>query len=95
MNLSRKMILAAAVACALAPDVQAETAVTVYSSARPGTLDPRVFASGGGGIAIPGYEEQVGQPTPRHAHPHSHGHDHPHNGGVAVHEHTGGGEHIG
>jgi sirohydrochlorin cobaltochelatase len=46
-------------------------------------------------IAIPGYEEQVGLPTPLHAHPHSHGHDHPHNGGVPVHEHTGGGEHIG
>jgi len=46
-------------------------------------------------IAIPGYEEQVGQPTPLHAHPHSHGHDHPHNGGVPVHEHTGGGEHHG
>ena len=46
-------------------------------------------------IAIPGYEEQVGQPTPLHAPPHSHGHDHPHNGGVPVHEHTGGGEHHG
>jgi sirohydrochlorin cobaltochelatase len=46
-------------------------------------------------IAIPGYEEQVGQPTPLHAHPHSHGHDHPHNGGVPVREHTGGGEHHG
>jgi sirohydrochlorin ferrochelatase len=43
-------------------------------------------------IAIPGYEEQVGRPAPLHAHPHSHGHGHPHNGGVQVHETTGGGE---
>ncbi len=48
-------------------------------------------------VAIPGYEEHVGEPTPLHAHPHSHGHDHghPHNGGVHVHETAGGGEHIG
>jgi len=44
-----------AIACALAPSLHAETAVTVYSSARPGTLDPRVFRSGGEAASIPGY----------------------------------------
>ena len=33
----------------------AETAITVYSSARPGSLDPRVFRNGGEGVAVPGY----------------------------------------
>ena len=33
----------------------AQTAITVYSSARPGTLDPRVFREGGEGSAVPGY----------------------------------------
>ena len=46
-------------------------------------------------IAIPGYEEQVGRPTPLHAHPHSHGHEHSHHGGVPVPEPLGGGEHLG
>src|SRR5262249_962818 len=48
-------------------------------------------------VALPGYEEQVGRPTPLQAHPHSHGHDHghPHNRGVPVPEPTGGGEHLG
>ena len=55
MNLPRRILVAAAVACALAPAARAETAVTVYSSARPGTLDPRVFRNGGEGVAIPGY----------------------------------------
>jgi sirohydrochlorin cobaltochelatase len=27
-------------------------------------------------IALPGYEQHVGEPTPLHAHPHSHGHSH-------------------
>lgn len=45
-----------AVLAALLPlAATAETAVTVYSSARPGTLDPRVFREGGEGTAIPGY----------------------------------------
>jgi hypothetical protein len=33
----------------------AETALTVYSSARPGTLDPNVFRNGGEGMPVPGY----------------------------------------
>src|SRR5688572_2695074 len=45
----------AALAIALPVAAVAETAVTVYSSARPGTLDPRVFREGGEGTAIPGY----------------------------------------
>lgn len=44
------VVLGAAALCA-----QAGTAVTVYSSARPGTLDPRVFREGGEGAAVPGY----------------------------------------
>ncbi len=57
MNLARHRLLTAATcaACALAPHALAETALTVYSSARPGTLDPRVFRSGGEGAAVPGY----------------------------------------
>lgn len=41
--------------CALSTAAPGETAVTVYSSARPGTLDPRVFRSGGEGVQVPGY----------------------------------------
>lgn len=33
----------------------AETSVTIYSSAQPGTLSPATFQSGGEGLAIPGY----------------------------------------
>ena len=47
--------LAAALAFALPLAAAAETAITVYSSARPGTLDPRVFREGGEGPPIPGY----------------------------------------
>jgi sirohydrochlorin ferrochelatase len=35
-------------------------------------------------VALPGYEQHVGEPTPLHAHPHSHGHSH--NGPVTVEE---------
>ena len=55
MTLPRRILIAAAVACALPCAARAETAVTVYSSARPGTLDPRVFRTGGEGVAVPGY----------------------------------------
>jgi hypothetical protein len=44
-----------ALVCALACPVLAETAITVYSSARPGTLGPQAFQSGGSGGAVPGY----------------------------------------
>ncbi len=47
--------LAAALAVALAPAAVAETTITVYSSARPGTLSPQAFRNGGEGRAVPGY----------------------------------------
>jgi hypothetical protein len=34
---------------------QAQTSVTIYSSAQPGTLSPATFRNGGEGYAIPGY----------------------------------------
>jgi len=53
----KKTLLAASLAALGAASTAAfgGTAVTVYSSARPGTLDPRVFASGGEGVQVPGY----------------------------------------
>lgn len=48
-------ILALAVAAALPAAASAETAITIYSSAAPGTLDARAFASGGDGSVVPGY----------------------------------------
>ena len=48
-------ILPLAIACALAPLARAETAITVYSSARPGSLSSQVIRSGGEGGVIPGY----------------------------------------
>ena len=33
----------------------AQTSLTIYSSAQPGTLSPATFRSGGEGYAIPGY----------------------------------------
>jgi hypothetical protein len=47
--------IVAGIAGAVALLANAETAITVYSSARPGTLDPRVFREGGEGVAVPGY----------------------------------------
>ncbi|HUP98543.1 MAG TPA: hypothetical protein VM073_11400 [Usitatibacter sp.] len=47
--------LAAALALAFPLGVAAETAVTVYSSARPGSLNPHTFRSGGEGVIVPGY----------------------------------------
>ena len=35
--------------------VAAQTSVTIYSSAQPGTLSPATFRNGGEGFAIPGY----------------------------------------
>lgn len=46
---------AALVAAALALPAGAETALTLYSSAQPGTLSPQTFRSGGEGTTIPGY----------------------------------------
>lgn len=47
--------LAAALALALPAGAFAETAITVYSSARPGALSPQTFRNGGEGMTIPGY----------------------------------------
>ena len=47
--------LLAALACTLPLAVPAETSLTVYSSARPGTLSSQTFRNGGEGMAIPGY----------------------------------------
>jgi hypothetical protein len=48
-------LLPLAIACALAAPALAETAITVYSSARPGTLGPHIFRSGGEAGTVPGY----------------------------------------
>jgi len=48
-------ILALAVAAAFPAAAPAETAITVYSSAAPGSLDARTFAWGGEGAVVPGY----------------------------------------
>ncbi len=45
----------AAVLAALALPAAAGTAVTLYSSAQPGTLSPSTFRNGGEGSAVPGY----------------------------------------
>lgn len=37
------------------PSVPSETAITIYSSAQPGTLSPQTFKSGGEGQSVPGY----------------------------------------
>jgi len=50
----KRLIAALALACPVAA-AAAETAVTVYSSARPGTLNPQTFRSGGEGVTVPGY----------------------------------------
>jgi hypothetical protein len=47
--------LVAATLAALALPAGAATAITIYSSARPGTLSPQTFRSGGEGTAVPGY----------------------------------------
>ena len=49
----KRLPLVFAIACSL--PTHAETAITVYSSARPGTLSPQAFRSGGEGMAVPGY----------------------------------------
>lgn len=47
------LVLALAAAFPLAAG--AATAVTIYSSAQPGSIDPHVFKSGGEGAVVPGY----------------------------------------
>jgi hypothetical protein len=53
MSLNRT--LAAALATALPLAAGAETSITVYSSANPGSLDSRNFRNGGNGSIVPGY----------------------------------------
>ena len=45
----------ALLALAAALPAPADTTLTIYSSARPGTIDPQAFRGGGEGIAVPGY----------------------------------------
>jgi len=47
--------LAAALLAAIPAACLAETALTVYSSAQPGTLNAQVFRNGGEGMTVPGY----------------------------------------
>jgi hypothetical protein len=47
--------LVAALALALPAAAPAQMAVTIYSSAQPGTLNPQAFRSGGEGGSVPGY----------------------------------------
>src|SRR5258707_10343763 len=47
--------LATAIASALPVLCPAETAITIYSSAQPGTLNPQTFRSGGESGTLPGY----------------------------------------
>jgi hypothetical protein len=54
-----KKLIAVLVAAMVSPQALAqtasETAITIYSSAQPGTLSPHTFKSGGEGQAVPGY----------------------------------------
>lgn len=45
----------AALLSALSLPAPAQTAITIYSSAQPGTINPQVFRSGGEGATVPGY----------------------------------------
>ena len=54
MNTALRPLLSATLA-ALAFPAAAGTAVTIYSSAQPGTLSPQAFRSGGEGMTVPGY----------------------------------------
>ena len=47
--------LVIALASALPWVTSAETALTIYSSAQPGTINPHTFKSGGEGATVPGY----------------------------------------
>src|SRR6476469_1221674 len=47
--------LALPLAAALPSAALASSAVTIYSSAAPGAIDPQVFKNGGAGSLVPGY----------------------------------------
>src|SRR5260221_10108978 len=54
----RRVPLALIIAGLFSPfssNVVAETSVTIYSSAQPGSLSPATFRNGGEGYSIPGY----------------------------------------
>jgi hypothetical protein len=51
----RKHTLLIALAAAFPAASPAETAVTIYSSAQPGSLNPQTFRTGGEGATVPGY----------------------------------------
>ncbi len=51
----RPLTIALVVASLFSPLAMAQTSVTIYSSAQPGTLSPATFQSGGEGYAVPGY----------------------------------------
>ena len=53
MNPCRPLV--AALILAFPAAAAAATAVTVYSSARPGSLSPQAFRTGGEGLSVPGY----------------------------------------
>jgi hypothetical protein len=53
--MNKTLAAAALAALAAVSHASGETALTVYSSARPGTLGPHVFRSGGEGVQVPGY----------------------------------------
>ena len=47
--------IAGVTAACISSATAAQTSVTIYSSAQPGTLSPATFRNGGEGFAIPGY----------------------------------------
>ena len=47
--------VAAAILSTLPLAAVAQTAITIYSSAQPGSIQPQVFRNGGEGAAVPGY----------------------------------------
>jgi hypothetical protein len=55
MKTLRALARALALALALPATVSAQGAITIYSSAQPGAIDPHAFRNGGEGTAVPGY----------------------------------------
>ena len=55
LNMFRLTAIASLVGAIPATHVFAQTSVTIYSSAQPGTLSTATFQSGGEGISVPGY----------------------------------------
>jgi hypothetical protein len=51
----KKKLVPLAIGLALAQSGFAETSITIYSSAAPGSLSPQTFKSGGEGYTVPGY----------------------------------------